>query len=104
MKAKKQNKNILEVKIDRLAKVVDRGFTAVAEDIENVRTELKGNLENVRTELKSDIKRVDDRVIAVESKLGGINNRIDNEGFARKDLEVRVRKALPTLPRSAERA
>ena len=55
-------------------------------------------------ELKVGVKKVEDRLTAVESKLGGIDNRIDNETFARKDLEVRVRKILPTLPRSTERA
>ena len=59
--------------------------------------QIKGEIRSVRT----DIKKVDDRLIAVESKLGGIHNRIDAETFARKDLEVRVRKILPTLPRSA---
>lgn len=93
MKGKKRNKSIVEIKVDRLAKAMDRGFTAVSED-----------MDHLRTELKADIKKVDDRVVAVESKLGGIDNRIDNETFARKDLEVRVRKILPTLPRSTERA
>jgi chromosome condensin MukBEF complex kleisin-like MukF subunit len=93
MDRKKARKGIVEVKIDRLSKAVEKGFGAVAEDIENLRTELKG-----------DIKKVDDRLTAVESKLGGIDNRIDNETFARKDLEVRVRKVVSNLPRSTERA
>jgi len=110
MKQKKQ-KNIVEVKIDKLAKAmargfagVDRKFAAVAEDTENLRTELKADIKELKTELKADIKKVDDRVVSVESKLGAIDNRIDNESFARKDLEVRVRKVLPSLARSAERA
>lgn len=100
MKEKKQNKSIVEVKIDRLAKAMDRGFTAVAEDVENLRTELKSDV----VELKVGLKKVDDRLIAVESKLGGIDNRIDNETFARKDLEIRVRKVLPNLPHPTEHA
>lgn len=117
MKQKKQ-KNIVEVKIDKFAKAMERGFAgvdkkfaAVAEDMENLRTELKADIKkvddrlvSVEAELKTDIKKVDDRVISVESKLGAIDNRIDNESFARKDLEMRVRKVLPSLARSTERA
>ncbi|HXK39185.1 MAG TPA: hypothetical protein VJ043_03800 [Candidatus Paceibacterota bacterium] len=111
MMQKKQEKNLVEAKIDTLAKAVARGFAgvdkkfaAVAEDTENLRTELKTDIKELKTELKADIKKVDDRVVSVESKLGAIDNRIDNESFARKDLEVRVRKVLPSLPRSTERA
>jgi len=118
MQKRKLEKDIVEVKIDKLTKAVARGFAgvskkfaavdkkfaAVAEDTENLRTELKTDIGELKSELKADIKKVDDRVASVESKLSAIDNRIDNESFARKDLEVRVRKVLPSLARSAERA
>src|SRR3989338_7184513 len=100
MMQKKQEKNLVEAKIDTLAKAVARGFAGVDKKFAAVAEDT----ENLRTELKTDIKKVDDRVVSVESKLGAIDNRIDNESFARKDLEVRVRKVLPSLPRSTERA
>lgn len=44
----------------------------------------------VRSEEKIDI--IDTRTISVESKLDGINNRIDLEVDKRKSLEVRTAK------------
>lgn len=110
MKGKKGKKSIVEIKVDRLAKAMERGFAAVAEDMDSLRGdtgELKTGFGELKTgfgELKAGLKKVEDRLTAVESKLGGIHNRIDGETFARKDLEVRVRKILPTLPRSTVRA
>ena len=110
-----KKEDLLGTKVDRLAKVVvrgfknvdsrldtlenrvERGFSAVAEDIEGLRTELKGDIAKVETELKGDIARVD-------SRIGAIDNRIDNETFARKDLESRVRKVVPKLQRASEHA
>jgi hypothetical protein len=43
------------------------------------------------------------RLTAVESKIGGIHNRIDDEALKRGNLETRVRSVVPRLPPPPER-
>ncbi|MBI2030306.1 hypothetical protein HYT05_01645 [Candidatus Kaiserbacteria bacterium] len=47
-------------------------------------------------------KKMDDGFTAVISRMGGIDNRIDNESAGRKDFENRVRAILPDLPLAPE--
>lgn len=49
-------------------------------------------------------KKMDDGFLGVSNRTGGLDNRIDNEAFARKDLENRVRVVLPNLPQVVEQA
>ena len=48
-------------------------------------------------------REFDNRLTAVESKIGGIHNRIDDEALKRANLESRVRSAVPNLPPPPER-
>ena len=48
-------------------------------------------------------KEMQDGFRGVMNRIGGIDNRIDDEMFARKDLENRVRTVLPDLPVASER-
>lgn len=66
-------------------------LAAVHEEITDLGTELRGEIGVLRQEMRDGFE-------AVNSKLGGLNNRIDNETFARKDLEHRLRRVLPDLP------
>jgi len=56
-----------------------------------------------KTEFKEAIDKLDDRLTAVESKIGGIHNRIDDEALKRGNLETRVRSVVPNLPPPPER-
>lgn len=67
----------------------------------------KEELAEVETKLTSRIdaleKKMDDGFLGVTSRMGAIDNRIDEEAFARKDLENRVRAVLPDLAATPER-
>jgi hypothetical protein len=54
-------------------------------------------------ELKESVDKLDSRMTAVESKIGGIHTRIDDETAQRKNLEGRVRSVVPNLPPAPER-
>lgn len=54
-------------------------------------------------ELKESVDKVEGRMTAVESKIGGIHTRIDDETVQRKNLESRVRSVVPNLPPAPER-
>jgi hypothetical protein len=56
-----------------------------------------------KTEFTEAIEKLDNRLIAVESKIGGIHNRIDDEALKRGNLETRVRSVVPNLPPPPER-
>ena len=56
---------------EKLTKTVEKGFAAVAEDL-------------------TDIK---DRLTAVESKVSGVNRRLDNDAMLRDDLAIPKRVA-----------
>jgi hypothetical protein len=57
-----------------------------------------------KTEFTEAIEKLDNRLIAVESKIGGIHNRIDDEALKRGNLETRVRSVLPNLPPPSKRS
>lgn len=48
-------------------------------------------------------KKMDDGFTGLKSRVGGLENRIDNESARTTDLETRVRAVLPTLPTAPER-
>ncbi|MBI2030007.1 hypothetical protein HYT05_00100 [Candidatus Kaiserbacteria bacterium] len=48
-------------------------------------------------------KKVDDGFMSLTSRIGGLENRIDEESARRTDLETRVRTVLPALPIAPER-
>ena len=75
---------------------IDRGFAAVAEDIADIKMVTKDDLAEA-------VEKLDDRLTAVESKIGGIHNRIDDEALKRANLETRVRAVLSDLPPSPDR-
>lgn len=81
--------------LNQIKNIIDTAFethlAAVHEEITDLGTELQGEIGTLRQELRDGFE-------AVNSKLGGLDNRIDNETFARKDLEHRLRRALPNLP------
>ncbi len=54
-------------------------------------------------ELKESVDKLESRMTAVESKIGGIHTRIDDETAQRKNLESRVRSVVPNLPPAPER-
>jgi hypothetical protein len=55
-----------------------------------------------KLELTEAVEKPDNRLIAVESKIGGIHNRID-DALKRGNLETRVRSVVPNLPPPPER-
>jgi hypothetical protein len=77
---------------------MDRGFAAVADDISDIKSTMV-----TKAELNESVEKLDDRLTAVESKIGGIHNRIDDEALKRANLETRVRAAVPNLPPPPER-
>jgi hypothetical protein len=56
-----------------------------------------------KTDFDDAVEKLDDRLAAVESKIGGIHNRIDDEALKRGNLENRVRSVVPNLPPPPER-
>ncbi len=54
-------------------------------------------------ELKESVDKLESRMTAVESKIGGIHTRIDDETAQRKNLENCVRSIVPNLPPAPER-
>lgn len=60
----------------------------------------KDDLIEVKKELE---KKMDDGFASLTSRIGGLENRIDNESARTTDLETRVRSVLPTLPAAPER-
>jgi hypothetical protein len=81
-----------------LAGKMDRGFAAVAEDIADIKSTMV-----TKAEFNESVKKLDNRLTAVESKIGGIHNRIDDEALKRGNLESRVRSVVPNLPSPPER-
>ena len=63
----------------------------------------KVDIADLRAELKSDIAKLDNRLMAIESKVGGTHNRINDEAAQRNNLESRVRSVLPNFPPRPER-
>jgi hypothetical protein len=56
-----------------------------------------------KAEFNEAVEKLDNRLTAVESKIGGIHNRIDDEVLKRNDLENRVRSIAPNLPPAPQR-
>ena len=56
-----------------------------------------------KTEFNEAVEKLDNRLTAVESKIGGIHNRIDDEALKRGNLETRVRSVVPNLSPPPER-
>jgi hypothetical protein len=56
-----------------------------------------------KAEFTEAVEKLDNRLIAVESKIEGIHNRIDDEVLKRGSLETRVRSVVPNLPPPPER-
>ena len=54
-------------------------------------SDLRGEVDGLRKEML-------DGFAGLKSDTGGLHNRIDNETFARKNLEQRIRKVLPKMP------
>src|SRR5216684_1191190 len=84
--------------LDKILSTVERGFAAVAGDIADMKSTMV-----TKTELNEAVEKLDDRLTAVESKIGGVHNRIDGESLKRANLETRVRSAVPNLPPPPER-
>ncbi|MGJ0531826.1 hypothetical protein [Methylocystis sp.] len=63
----------------------------------------KDDLAEVETRIGARIDKIDDRLAAFESKIGGIHSRIDEETAQRKNLESRVRSVVSNLPPAPER-
>jgi len=84
--------------LNQIKNVIDTAFethlAAVHEEITDLGTELQGEISTIRQEMRAGFE-------AGNMKLRGLDNRIDNETFARKDLEHRLRRALPGLPEAA---
>ena len=82
--------------------IIDAAFETHLAAVHEEITDLRGEFGTLRTELQGDIgtlrQEMRDGFEAVKSKVGGLDNRIDNETFARKDLEHRLRRVLPDLP------
>src|SRR3989344_199157 len=62
---------------------------ATKEDIKDMAT--KKDIKNMAT--KDDIKKLDDRLMGVESKVSGINRRLDAEAMLRDDEKIPSRLA-----------
>lgn len=65
-------------------------LTSVHEEISDLREEVANEFKSVRKEMR-------DGFLGLKNEIGAVHNRIDNETFARKDLERRVRNVLPKL-------
>jgi hypothetical protein len=91
--------------LESLAKLIsessasaDKKFAALAEDISDIKSTMA-----TKADLAAAVEKLDDRLTAVESKIGGIHNRIDDEALKRGNLETRVRSVVPNLPPPPER-
>src|SRR3954464_11115789 len=60
---------------------MERGFAAVAEDIADIKSTMV-----TKTEFNEAVEKLDDRLTAVESKIGGVHNRIDDEALKRAKI------------------
>ncbi len=64
--------------------------------------ELKEGLDSLREEMNQRFEKIDTSLITIVSRLGAVDNRIDNEVAQRKNLETRVRAVVPTLAPASE--
>ena len=79
-----------------LTDTVERGFSAVAEDIADIRRTMatKADLAELRTELKSDIAALGEQVASIERDLKQIRrdlyelaDKVENIGGYRKEID-----------------
>ena len=64
-------------KLDELSQLVETAFTGVAADISDIKHSLGA--------FSRRFDKVDERLTAVESKVDGINHRLDTEAMQRTD-------------------
>jgi hypothetical protein len=98
MAAKKTTLESLAKLISESAASADKKFAALAEDISDIKATMV-----TKDDLAEAVEKLDNRLSAVESKIGGIHNRIDDEALKRGNLETRVRSVDPNLPPPPER-
>jgi len=98
MAAKKTTLESLAKLIADSSASADKKFAALAEDISDIKATMA-----TKDDLAKAVEKLDDRLTAVESKIGGIHNRIDDEALKRVNLETRVRSVVPNLPPPPER-
>ncbi len=91
------NKSDLQQIRTLIEEMFEKHLGAVHEEI----SVLTKNTNDISSEIAELRREMRDGFDAVTSKLAGINNWIDDESFARKDLEHRLRRALPDLPEAA---
>jgi hypothetical protein len=84
--------------LKELGEMIERGFAAVASDIADIKSTMV-----TKVEFNEAVEKLDNRLTAVESKIGGIHNRIDDEALKRGNLETRVRSVVSNLPPPPER-
>lgn len=73
---------------------------ATKEELTEVEQMLEKKMDDGFADIRTEMR---DGFHGVTSRMGAIDNRIDNETFARKDLENRVRVVLPDLAIAPER-
>jgi hypothetical protein len=95
--AQKKSGKPQKATLDKILSTVERGFAAVAEDIADIKSKMV-----TKKKFNEAVEKLD-RLSAVESKIGGIHNRIDDEALKRANLETRVRSAVTNLPPPPER-
>jgi chromosome segregation ATPase len=98
MASKKTTLESLANLISESSASADKKFAALAEDIADIKSTMV-----TKDDLAEAVEKLDDRLTAVESKIGGIHNRIDDEALKCRDLETRVRSVVPNLPPHPER-
>ena len=67
-------------------------LAAVHEEISEVGTELRTAIDGLAKDARYGFD-------AASRKISRLDTRVDNEGFARSELERRVRRVLPDLPK-----
>jgi len=76
---------------------MDKNITDLVETVNFIKDYMVTNMAT-KEEVAELRKEMKDGFLGVTNRMGGIDNRIDDETFARKDLESRVRVVLPNLP------
>jgi hypothetical protein len=69
-----KKKITLETKIDALTNIVEKGIAAIATDISDVRTELKGDIAAVHTQVNSIERELRDA--KTEIRLGDLEEQV----------------------------
>ena len=80
--------------LDQIKSLLDGAFETHLAAVHEEITDLGVEVGTLRQEMR-------DGFAALKSTAGALDNRIDNETFARKDLEHRLRGVLPDLPEAA---